>query len=135
MSPAVGQQLGPWRLAVGSEQVRRYGDLARDHNPVHFDDAAAQRLGLPGRIAHGMISGSGLAVLLGYELGAAWTGSARYRWRFVAPLPVGATVVLTASVVRDEPLLLDLLARDESGHAVITGTAEQLDPKSPASSH
>lgn len=134
MSPPP-RQLGPWRLTVGSEQVRRYGDLARDHNPVHFDDDAAQRLGLPGRIAHGMLAGSGLAVLLVRELGPAWSGPARYRWRFVAPLPVGGTVLLTASVVRGEPLLLDLLAQDEHGRAVITGTAEQLDLKTPAPTH
>lgn len=120
----VGQQLGPWRVHAGADQVRRYGDLARDHNPVHFDDDAARRLGLPGTIAHGMLSASALPVLLGRELGPAWPGPARYRWRFVAPLPVGATVVLTASVVGHEPLLLELLAQDEDGRTVITGTAE-----------
>lgn len=39
---------------VDIDQARRYADASGDHNPIHVDDAAANAVGLPGVILHGM---------------------------------------------------------------------------------
>lgn len=36
--------------------LRAYAEASGDHNPIHLDDDAARALGLPGVIAHGMLS-------------------------------------------------------------------------------
>ncbi len=41
--------------------LRAYADASGDQNPIHQDDAVASEVGLPGVIAHGMLT-MGLAV-------------------------------------------------------------------------
>jgi acyl dehydratase len=41
---------------VTREQIKDYAEASGDHNKIHLDDAFAQQAGLPGVIAHGMLS-------------------------------------------------------------------------------
>ena len=41
--------------------ARNYADASGDHNPIHTDDAAAEAVGLPGVIMHGMWTAAKLA--------------------------------------------------------------------------
>src|SRR5258708_39652776 len=36
-------------------QIAAYAEASGDHNPIHLDDDFAQKVGLPGVIAHGML--------------------------------------------------------------------------------
>lgn len=87
--PRTGDTLPARTLPVTREDVRRYADASGDHNPIHLDDAAAQELGLPGVVAHGMLT-SALAI----GVVAGWAGGAdrvvATSIRFAAPLPVPA---------------------------------------------
>ena len=123
----VGVMLGPCLLVVDREVVARYADAADDHNPIHFDDDAAARLGLPGAIAHGMISGALLGRLLAAELGEQWLWHGRLRLKFIRPVEVGSTVVASGRVASTDPLSVELRAETPSGALVITGSAT-LDP-------
>ena len=66
-----------------------YADASGDHNPIHRDDAAAQAVGLPGVLAHGMLT-LGLAC----SAVATWAGSSdavvEFGGRFVKPVLVDA---------------------------------------------
>lgn len=42
-------------LTIARQAVRAYAQAAGDFNPIHLDDDAARRFGLPGIIAHGML--------------------------------------------------------------------------------
>ncbi|MFT3968986.1 MAG: MaoC/PaaZ C-terminal domain-containing protein [Micropruina sp.] len=82
----------------------RYAGASTDFNPIHYSDAAAAALGLPGVIAHGMLTmGTALRVVTD------WCGDpARvlsYYVRFVKSVPVpddadGATVTFGGTVTK-----------------------------------
>ena len=42
-------------VTVSSEMVDRFADLSGDHFALHFNDKAAQELGFPRRVAHGLL--------------------------------------------------------------------------------
>ena len=78
-----------------------YADASGDHNPIHQDESVARSVGLPGVIAHGMLT-MGLAVQPVVD----WVGDpalvADYQVRFTRPVVVdptdGAAVTVVAKV-------------------------------------
>ncbi len=118
-----GQELEPVELTVDTSVVAAYAAAGRDPNPIHFSDEAAQALGFPGAIAHGMISGAVLSRMLSRNLGADWARRGRLSIRFVAPLLVGTTVTARGVVRSVAPLVVDVRAETPDGTAVIVGTA------------
>jgi acyl dehydratase len=97
-----GTELPPLQLHLTRADLVRYAGASGDFNPIHWSDRVACAAGLPGVIAHGMLT-----------LGAAgrivtdWVGDpARvrsYGARFTRPVLVpdddeGATVTVTAVV-------------------------------------
>jgi len=119
----VGVMIGPCALVVDDLVVAGYGDAADDHNPIHFADEAARKLGLPGAIAHGMISGALLGRLVAATLGPQWLRQGRIRLKFIAPVPVGSTVLARGEVTSTDPLTLELRAETTTGVLAIVGTA------------
>ena len=91
----------------------RYAGASGDFNPIHYNDAVAERVGLPGVLAHGMLT-MGLAV----GTLASWLGDSGrlldYGVRFTKPVVVdpetGADVTVVAKVgaVDDESARVDL---------------------------
>jgi acyl dehydratase len=83
------------------DNLVRYAGASGDFNPIHYRDDIAQSVGLPGVLAHGMLT-MGLAV----QPVSNWVGDpARivdYQVRFTRPVLVdgatGADVTLTATV-------------------------------------
>ena len=84
-----GDELPARTLLLTRPDVRRYADVSGDHNPIHLDDDAAHALGLPGVVAHGMLT-SALAI----GVVAEWAGGAdrvvATTIRFAAPVVVPA---------------------------------------------
>lgn len=107
----------------------RYAGASGDFNPLHHDAAYAEAAGLPGIMAHGMLS----AGLLGSFV-TRWFGAGsvrRFKVRFREKVFVGDTLTAEGRVVerlegREGPprwsLELALLRQD--GTAVVTGLAE-----------
>ena len=120
---APGATLEPVELVVGPEVMHRYGVVAQDFNPIHFSDDAARALGLPGRIAHGMISGGLLGRMLARHLGEAWLRRGTLRVKFVRPVLVGERVVARGEVVGTDPLVVAVRVENAHGDAVIVGEA------------
>lgn len=52
----VGQRFRTREHVVTNDDIQRFGDLTHDHHPLHTDDAFAQTMGFPRRIAHGLFS-------------------------------------------------------------------------------
>lgn len=92
-----GDELPARTLRITRADVRRYAEASGDHNPIHLDDDAARALGLPGVVAHGMLT-SALAI----GAVAEWAGGAdrvlATSIRFASPVAVPA----------DEPALLEI---------------------------
>ena len=101
-----GTVLPSFTATFTRETLVRYAGASTDFNPLHYSDAAADSLGLPGVIAHGMLTmGTALRVVTD------WCGDpARvlsYYVRFVKSVPVpdsaqGASVTFGGTVTKVE---------------------------------
>ena len=95
--PALGEAIPARSVPITREDLRRYAEASGDHNPIHLDDEAARALGLPGVVAHGMLT-SALAI----GVVADWAGGAdtvlATSIRFAGPVVVPA----------DAPALLEV---------------------------
>jgi len=58
---AVGEVVAEREVHLGRDSLIAYADASGDQNPIHQDDAVAAEVGLPGVIAHGMLT-MGIAV-------------------------------------------------------------------------
>jgi len=83
----VGRELPPLTVRVTRADLVRYAGASGDFNPIHWSDRAARAVGMPGVIAHGM-----LTMALAMRVVTDWVGDpARIRdcfCRFTHPLPV-----------------------------------------------
>jgi acyl dehydratase len=60
-----GQILAEHTVHLTREDLVRYAGASGDFNPIHYRDDVAQRVGLPGVLAHGMLTmGIGSSVLV-----------------------------------------------------------------------
>ena len=90
MTVAVGTQLPGFTATFTRADLVRYAGASTDFNPIHWSDSAAARLGLPGVIAHGMLTmGTALRVVTD------WAGDPgrvlSYSVRFTRPVVVDET--------------------------------------------
>lgn len=105
MSPVeVGTTLPSISTVFTRTTLVRYAGASTDFNPIHYSDAKAAELGLPGVIAHGMLTmGAALRVVTD------WCGDPSrvlsYFVRFTKPVPVpdtdeGVTLTFGGTVTR-----------------------------------
>jgi acyl dehydratase len=112
----VGDVIGHREVRLTRQDLVRYAGASGDLNPIHYCDPAAEAAGLPGVIAHGMLT-MGIAVQLLVD----WLGDPGaildYEVRFTRPVPVrfpeGAQVEIAAHIAE---------LHDEAGQAGIVLT-------------
>lgn len=106
----VGQVVAEEEYALSRDSLVRYAGASGDFNPIHYRDDVAQSVGLPGVLAHGMLT-MGLAVQPVVE----WIGDpgrvVDYQVRFTRPVPVDATSGALVSVVAKVGALDEGVAR------------------------
>ncbi|WP_426311041.1 MaoC family dehydratase [Cellulosimicrobium sp. E-16] len=94
---SVGDVIGTRTVEVDRARLVRYAGASGDFNPIHWNDAFAAEVGLPGVIAHGMFT-MGAAVALVED----WAGDpgavVDYQTRFTRPVPVPNPGVATLEV-------------------------------------
>ncbi|MDT0166711.1 MaoC family dehydratase [Actinotalea sp. AC32] len=83
----VGAVVGTRTVELDRAALVRYAGASGDRNPIHWDERFAREVGLPGVIAHGMLT-MGAAVTLVED----WAGDpgavVDYGVRFTRPVPV-----------------------------------------------
>ena len=103
--------LPPHRFTVTRADLVRYAGAAGDFNPIHYSDRVATAVGLPGVIAHGMLT----MALTGNAV-AAWAGGVgnvlEFAVRFTRPV-----------VVPDDDTGVQLEVTGELGDTTPEGTA------------
>ena len=94
---AVGQAIGTRTVTLERKDLVRYAGASGDLNPIHWNDRFAAEVGLPGVIAHGMLT-MGAAVNLVCD----WAGDpgavVEYGVRFTRPVPVPDPGVATLEI-------------------------------------
>jgi acyl dehydratase len=114
MALGAGARLPVRTFRVTRADLVRYAGASRDFNPIHWSDRTAAKVGLPGVIAHGMLT----MALVGRAV-TGWAGDpagvVEYGVRFTKPVPVPddeeGTEVEVSAVVTE--LTADGLARLE----------------------
>jgi acyl dehydratase len=94
----VGQAIGSREFHLTRDSLVRYAGASGDFNPIHYRDDFAAAVGLPGVLAHGMLT-MGVAV----QVAADWVGDAGkvidYGVRFTKPVVVDASTGAILTVV------------------------------------
>ena len=98
---------------ITRDSLVRYAGASGDFNPIHYRDDVAQSVGLPGVLAHGMLT-MGFAI----QPVADWIGDSGkildYQVKFTRPVPVDAadgasvTVVAKVGALTDAEVRIDL---------------------------
>lgn len=97
----VGDTVAQSEMHFVRDTLVRYAGASGDFNPIHYRDDIARSVGLPGVLAHGMLTMGAAASPVTEWLGCA--GSVLdYQVRFTRPVSVdaeaGARVMVTATV-------------------------------------
>jgi acyl dehydratase len=122
---AVGDELPGLQVRVTRAGLVRYAGASGDFNPIHWNERVAQEVGLPGVIAHGM-----LTMALANRLVTAWAGDpgavVACGVRFTRPVVVpddgeGALVELSGTVAqrRDDSTVLITITARAAGQTVL----------------
>ena len=97
----IGQELPAREFKITRDSLVRYAGASGDFNPIHYRDDFAQKVGLPGVLAHGMLT-MGLAVQVVVDFVGGSGNILDYQVRFTKPVLVdakdGATVTVSAKV-------------------------------------
>jgi acyl dehydratase len=123
-----GQSLPPLTKRVTVEQIRQYAEASGDRNPIHLDETFARSAGLPGVIAHGM-----LTMAFANQMVTDWLGDRSWlkslQGRFAGMVLPGDDVTCSGSVAsRDDEtrrLVINLVVTNQRGEKVLNkGVAE-----------
>ena len=123
-----GQALPPLTKQVTVEQIRKYAQASGDPNPIHVDETFARAAGLPGVIAHGM-----LTMAFANQMVTDWMGDRsllkRLQGRFAGMVLPGDRLTCAGSVAtKDEGtrrVVINLVVTNDRGERVFTkGVAE-----------
>ena len=106
----VGDVVAERTFEISRDSLVRYAGASGDFNPIHYRDDIAQAVGLPGVLAHGMLT-MGLAVQPVVD----WAGDSAkivdYGVRFTKPVVVPAQEAATLSVTATVAALDEELQR------------------------
>jgi len=109
----VGEIVAETTFSITRDSLVRYAGASGDFNPIHYSDSVAASVGLPGVLAHGMLT-MGVAIQPVVD----WIGDSGkvldYQVRFTRPVAVDAlagasvTVVAKVGAVEENVARIDL---------------------------
>lgn len=112
---------------ITDAEIRTFAELVNDYNPIHLDDEYAKTTRFGKRIAHGMLSGSLISGVLGYQLSERKVLYLSQTLKFTAPVFIDDTITATATVVKireDKPIVtLETVCTNQDGEPVVKGEA------------
>lgn len=120
---SVGQQVAEKTFEITRDSLVRYAGASGDFNPIHYRDDIAQQVGLPGVLAHGMLT-MGLSISPIVD----WLGDPAkivdYSVRFTKPVVVPAagaatiTVAATVGAVEENRARIDITTTFEGSNVL-----------------
>lgn len=85
---------------ISDEDVRAFAQLTGDRNLVHVDEAYAASTPFGRRIAHGMLTASLIAAVIGNDLPGVGSIYLGQDLKFKAPVFIGDTVTATVEIIK-----------------------------------
>jgi acyl dehydratase len=117
---------------LGIKDIELFAVMSGDVNPAHVDQEYASGDIFHKVIAHGMWSGTLISTVLGTMLPGPGTIYLSQSLRFLHPIGVGDTVIVSVKVVELHPanhrVKLDCRVVNQNNELVVTGSAEVIAP-------
>ncbi len=123
-------QTAEFGKTVTEADVTMFAGVTGDFNPVHVDEAAAQRSRFGGRIAHGMLSAGIISAAIAGKLPGPGSIYLSQTLKFKAPVRIGDTVTASVSVLEifmsKRRVRLATVCQNQNGVTVLEGEAMVL---------
>jgi acyl dehydratase len=121
----VGDELPELKITPDKHVTVRYAGASGDFNPIHIDDEFAQKVGLPGRILHGLYTMAQVARAL-TDVGGGPHSLQRLdvTFRGMALPEREITVTGKVTAATDELATVDVRAEQDGKAIIRAGTAE-----------
>ncbi|WP_309081163.1 MaoC family dehydratase [Zhihengliuella sp.] len=118
-SLAVGDVIGETAVSFNRADLVRYAGASGDFNPIHWNERFATEVGLPGVIAHGMLT-MGAAVQLVTDWAGDPTAVVDYQTRFTKPVVVEDVAGVSPTEAEGTPVRIEgkIGAKDEDARTV-----------------
>ena len=118
---------------ITEEVINDFARVTGDFNPVHLDQAYAEKTFFKGRIAHGLFSVGLLSTVLGNILPGHGTIYLSQEIKFLAPVRIGDTITATVEVIELIPeknrAKFRTICVNQEGKIVVDGVAWAMPPK------
>ena len=112
---------------ITEAHIVSFAGITGDFNPVHVDAEYAQQSMFGERIAHGMLMAGLISTVLGMQLPGSNAIYLGQDLKFTAPVKIGDTVTVTATVTekRDDKRIIKLrtAVSNQKGELVVDGNA------------
>lgn len=117
---------------IAESDIYQFAGITGDFNPMHLNQEYAVRTRFKARIAHGPLTQSLMASVLGMKLPGLGTVILEWSCRFKAPVYIGDTITATAEIsekLADKKWVrLKLTWTNQSGKTVVAGDALVMPP-------
>jgi 3-hydroxybutyryl-CoA dehydratase len=118
---------------VTEDDIELFAKATGDFNPVHLDQAYAEKTFFKGRIAHGLLSLGFISTILGNILPGHGTIYLSQEVKFLAPVRIGDTITARVEVIELIPeknrVKFKTTCMNQDGKIVVEGTAWGMPPK------
>jgi 3-hydroxybutyryl-CoA dehydratase len=113
--------------------INDFAKATGDFNPIHLDQAYAEKTYFKGKIAHGVLSVGYISSVLGNLLPGPGGILLSQEVKFLAPVRIGDTITAKAEVIEMIPeknrIKLKTTCTNQKGDVVVDGTAWSLCPQ------
>jgi len=118
---------------VTEADIELFARATGDFNPVHLDQAYAEKTPFKGRIAHGALSIGLFSNILGNILPGHGSIYLSHEIKFLAPVRIGDTITATVEVIELIPeknrAKFRTICVNQEGKIVVDGVAWAMPPK------
>ncbi len=122
-----------WSKTVTENDIELFAKATGDFNPIHLDQAYAEKTFFKGRIAHGLLSLGFISTILGNILPGHGAIYLSQEVKFLAPVRIGDTVTAKVEVTELIPeknrVKFRTSCMNQEGKIVVDGTAWAMPPK------
>ncbi len=113
--------------------IHDFAEATGDFNPVHLDQAFAEKTSFKGRIAHGALAVGYISSVLGNLLPGPGSIYLSQEVKFLAPVRIGDTITAKVEVVEviseKGRVKFRTTCTNQTGQAVVDGTAWAMPPR------
>ncbi len=118
---------------ITEKTIKDFAEATGDFNPVHLDEAYAEKTYFKGRIAHGVLSVGYISSVLGNLLPGPGGILLSQEVKFLAPVRIGDVITARVEVIELIPeknrIKLKTTCTNQRGEMVVDGTAWSLCPQ------